>query len=175
MFLGDVVRVPLTQGYFALIDAADAAEVMRHKWTADVRRQRDGAIAVYGYRREFAGGKSRKVYLHRQISGVESGGLADHENGDTLDCRRSNLRHADYGKNGANRRNRGARSRFKGVSPAPKAGRWQARIGGPTRYLGTFDSDEEAAIRYDIAATSEYGQFARTNFPYEGPGASQCC
>lgn len=57
-------------------------------------------------------------------------------------------------------------SRFKGVSRHSKNEKWIAQIqeDGRTKYLGSFDSEEDAAKAYDAAAREVFGVFARTNF-----------
>lgn len=56
-------------------------------------------------------------------------------------------------------------SRFKGVSLCKATGKWIAHLKG--KYLGTFFDEEIAAATYDKAASTEWGDRARLNFPLE--------
>lgn len=107
--------------------------------------------------------------MHRLITNAPSGMDVDHINHNGLDNRRSNLRVCPHRYNLANQRpRRGVRSsRFKGVYRHSVTGRWKANIGirNRTIYLGTFDTEIEAAAEYDRAALEAWGEFALLNFP----------
>lgn len=107
------------------------------------------------------------IGVHRLIAGAAPGELVDHANGNGLDNRTANLRITNSSGNGANRgadkRRLGTSSLHKGVSR--KRGRWAAyiHVSGKTRYLGTFDTEDEAALGYNAAALDSWGEMARLN------------
>nr|XP_043616211.1 ethylene-responsive transcription factor RAP2-6-like [Erigeron canadensis] len=62
------------------------------------------------------------------------------------------------------------KKKYKGVSLRP-SGKWAAEImvqGKQRKWLGTFETEEEAARAYDIASIRHRGNKAKTNFPLEG-------
>jgi hypothetical protein len=85
---GAVALIPLTQGYTAKIDVADLALVAGPGWQI----QRNPSGNIYASRKQRIEGKRKTIYLHRLISGAPADKVADHINGDGLDCRRTNLR-----------------------------------------------------------------------------------
>jgi hypothetical protein len=158
-------EVPLTKGYVALVDADDYERVLslgRGRWTADVRPH--GAVYARKNVRDETG-KIRKLYLHTFVTGWP---LVDHVNGNPLDNRRANLRQASKQQNGQNKRRYSSnKSGYTGVSWNKRNRRWIAAIAPAGRqiHLGCFDSREEAARAYDVAAREYFGEFARLNFP----------
>ena len=95
--------------------------------------------------------------------------LVDHENGDTLDNRRANLRLATHYQNTCNRRKIKSKtsSRFIGLYFEKRSSRWVTAIKnhGKKIYLGRFKSEIDAAHAYDEAAKKYHGEFAHLNFP----------
>lgn len=155
----DGVRIPLTRGLFALVDPADAGRVNRYKWCAG-----ESKGAYYAKRGDYSGGKHRTVRMHTFIVGAGPGVDVDHIDGDGLNNRRGNLRICRHIENTANQRKPSSNtSGYKGVYFL--GGKWAAKI--RTRYLGLFDTAQEAACAYDTEARRVFGEFARLNFPSE--------
>lgn len=159
--------IRLTKGQVAIVDAEDFEKFSAFKWHATFKGK-----TWYAARRISLGhSKSRIVYLHREILQPSDELLVDHINGNGLDCRRSNIRVCSKLENQRNRGpSRTNTSGFKGVTWFAKARKWMAqiRVQDKHKYLGYFDTPEEAAKAYDAAAINYHGTFARTNFPNDG-------
>ena len=140
-----------------MVDESDAHFIKMANWSACKRR---GTHYVQGS----LNGKTQ--LLHRLITGAIKGQVVDHINKSALDNRRCNLRVCSYSENNMNRTRqaRGA-SGFKGVSIGWK-GRFVARItiDGKLKNLGTWDTANEAATAYDIAARALHKEFSSINF-----------
>lgn len=162
--------IPLTQDQFAIVDAADFEWLNQWKWCA---QWIPATESFYAVRSEKENSKRIRIYMHRLILGCGVEELGDHENGNTLDCRRSNLRLCTKLQNNCNR---GIQSNntsgFKGVSLVKDTGKWKAQISinGKRISLGCFALPEEAARAYDSAAIKEFGDFAKLNFPILAAG-----
>jgi hypothetical protein len=142
-----------------LVDDQDLPLVSSHTWTAE--RSKNTWYAITGWKRN---SKWSTVRMHRLILG-EPKGFIDHHNRNGLDNRRHNLRVASYSQNGGNRgkASNASHSTYKGVIRSANGQNWIAMIA--SRYLGTYATEEEAAVAYDIASRKRYGEFAITNFP----------
>ena len=116
-------------------------------------------------------GKYLRFPVHRIVYAIFYGldpaqDSVDHING-RQDNNPANLRLA--GKFGnqqnAGKRKQNSSSRYKGVSINKNGKRWEASIkaNGVGHYLGTFDSEEEAALAYNDACVLLHGQFALLN------------
>jgi hypothetical protein len=149
-------QVPLSRGLFALVDDEDFEHVSAFKWRA-----------VKGVETFYAHTKidGRSIGMHRLLTGPLATEVVDHENGNGLDNRRSNLRPCLHKHNTRNRRKmKGATtSKFKGVCLTK--GKWRSSIihEGERVDLGRYNSEILAARQYDRAARLLFGRFARTN------------
>lgn len=161
-FEGETAFVPLSQGLWAVIDAADAYAVDGRNWYA-VKGIGDIRYAATNTPR---GAKTRpRQLMHRLILAAPKGAEVDHINGDGLDNRRGNLRLATSSQQKMNTRRRSDNaSGFKGVSWHTKRQKWRAVIsaGGETRHLGYFNTPGDAAQAYAEASARLHGEFART-------------
>jgi len=149
-------QIPLTKGFYALVDDEDFERVNAYKWTLD-----NNGYAVRKVNR-------RKVMRHRFVLDAPAGFDVDHINHDILDNRRENVRIATRSQNSVNRGPKpGSTSIYKGVFWHRRDERWQAKLGvnGKSLDLGQFADEAQAAKAYDAAAHSAFGEFAYLNFP----------
>lgn len=136
-----------------LIDEVDYSVIAGYSW----------CIAGNGYA-VARDKKSRKViYMHRLLLNNPAG-IVDHTNGDKLDNRRSNLRTCTNAQNSRNQKIRSNNtSGFKGVSKNGGRDKWEAyiRTNYKRKFLGYYDTPEEASKAYKNAALELHKEFAR--------------
>ncbi len=132
-FKPDYAVVPLTQGYFAIIDKKEAARVLTRKWWANVQYDKTGRIikvyACWSPPRKKGARKRTHVYLHRFIKKAGRAVIVDHKSGLSLDCRERALRVTDHGGNRANGRSTG-RTTHAGLKQGVELRRRGTRYGG---------------------------------------------
>jgi hypothetical protein len=159
-----MISLPLTRGFETLIDDEDSVRLSEFRFNAMLCMGKFYA----------ASNRLKRIYgsklLHRVILEAPEGMCVDHINGDTLDNRRSNLRLATHKQNMQNRKKHNCKNPYKGVYEK-RSGRYTAMIfdNSKLKYLGVFDSAEEAAKVYDARASIIFGEFARLNFPIIAP------
>lgn len=144
-------------GTLVVIDDGFYSTYMKYKWFL-IKQNLSIVAQVDG----------KTVYLHRMITGCPENLVVDHINHDRLDNRLINLRVCSRSDNQRNRyASRNNRTGYKGVFHSTGQGErpYEARIqyNGKKKYLGRFNSAYSAAMAYNIAARSYYGNFAMLN------------
>ena len=154
----DIRFIPLTRGYFAIVDAADYEWLSKYNWLAMVSDN-----TVYAFRKV----NGKVIFMHREIMKPRKGQVVDHINRNGADNRRSNLRNCSNRQNVCNARPRGGTSQYRGVSR--HGTKWTADIGhlSVRVHIGLFVEEIEAARAHDRMAIELHGQFAYLNLPDE--------
>jgi hypothetical protein len=155
---GNIAFVPLTQGYEAIIDAADVPLVEGWNWCAIVSPH-----TAYASRSTKVDGTTVHILMHKTIMGVTT--MIDHKNGHGWDNRRDNLRPATYAQN--NRNQRLAKNNtcgLKGASfhKASQSWRAQIKLDGKKIHLGLFATAADAHAAYCRASAKLHGEFGKT-------------
>jgi HNH endonuclease/AP2 domain len=137
------------------------------RWKVSGHKVRVGMVAGTKHR----GGhiairvKGKVYYAHRLawlfMTGQWPKDQIDHIDGNPANNRFDNLREATHAQNCANRRHRGPG--LKGAVFDKSTGKWHSRIRhqGKKKYLGYFNTAEEAHAAYVAKAEEVFGAFAR--------------
>jgi len=160
-------QIPLTQGQFALVDDDDFEWLNSlGKWQAQYDPKMQSFYARHG---EYIRGakKYKVIHMHRILLNAEPGQLVDHENHNTLDNRRCNIRIVTSRQNQYNSKKRidAKTSIYKGVCWHTRDKKWRAQIeiNGINKYIGSFNTEKEAVEAYDSWAIACAPEHALTN------------
>lgn len=158
------IKIPLTKGKFAIVDAVDA-DLDKFRWVTRI-----GGSKKINYAGRDTNNRIR-VTMHRIIMSrvlgrdLLSTEMIDHINTDGLDNRRCNLRLATGSQNRANQSiQRNNTSGYKGVTYRKDTGKWiaQTKINGKRVHIGcAFDTAEEAHEAYCKKMVELHGDFFR--------------
>ena len=150
--------IQLNRGYEAIVDAEDVALVAQFNWTV----LETGGLC-YARRTIRIGQRQKTILLHRVIMKAKDGEFVDHINGNGLDCRKENMRIVTKSQNNINRKARPNRLGVPGVRKHSLCNKYTSDIcvGNKRKYLGLFETIEEASAAYQNAAEMYHGEFRR--------------
>ncbi len=157
------VKIQLTKGYIAIIDAQDV-DLVAYLWHAHIGQ----SGRVYA-RRSVYKPKRHYEYLHNVIyyrvnkQDISPQFIIDHIDNDPLNNRRSNLREVTFSQNLYNSKKRD-KTQLKGAHFNKRDKRWTSTIttNGKIIWLGSFSTPEEAHAAYCEASKKYHGEFGRT-------------
>lgn len=156
-------------GYKVQIDEEDYERVMALHWGIDKSTMNTKGNKMYFYHSFWNEDRTKhyRVALHRFILGLKhnDGKVCDHISGDILDNRKCNLRLCTIAENNRNARTPITNTTgYKGVSYHKHNDRYVAQINvnGKLKYLGSFNTPEEAHVAYCEASKKYHGEFGRT-------------
>ena len=154
------IAAPSGTTFAVKVDTEDLPLMKRYSWRIDETSSTRPYVTRSDNR-----GEVHTVRLHRQLMSASRGEQVDHINRDTMDNRKANLRLCSASQNQANRSDSRGTSRYKGVSRCRRTEKWQAhiRVNRKSIALGRFDDEKRAAVAYDEAARTHFGEFACLN------------
>jgi hypothetical protein len=149
---------PLTEllsqnGFIILIDDGDFEWLNQYKWSVYKNRRTYYAHATIA--------PNKVVLMHRLIMGFPVLSI-DHIDNNGINNTKQNLRLATKSQQQYNKKPITGR-KYKGVSKRGNRFAAQIRDNGKVKWLGSFTTEEEAAIAYNMAATKMHGKYANLN------------
>jgi len=152
-------EVELTNGGKVLVDDDDFDVLSRSQWFWSSPKK-----TKYAFRLK------DNIRMHRILLDAKENEIVDHVNGDGLDNRRANLRFVTPRQNAQNKRPK--IEGMKGVEYDKPTDMYRARIRkeGQKISLGYYRTAREAAVAYNGAAKSLFGEYAWTNDLSMEPG-----
>lgn len=132
----------------AQVSEEDYENVSLHKWRSIKRYKKNGEVE-FSYPMTTI--KTKVVSLHQFIMGKvpDDKDVIDHINGDKFDNRRCNLRFFTFQENAINtKKNSKEEGKYMGVTWWKERKVFKCSHG--TKYLGTYETEIEAACRYDV-------------------------
>lgn len=160
MLLGDHAE-NTADGNIMLVSCSDLESVLKFKWYL-TRAGYPGTYGTYDGDIKF----SRPVSLHQMLHpNVPYGYVVDHINRNKLDNRRENLRICTSIENSYNKsKPKNSTRRYKGVTKNKKSYTASITKDGVKREIKDIQTEEQAAMVYDMMAEELFGNFAAKNF-----------
>lgn len=164
-------EIILTRNQVTIVDDRDYEKLNRHKWYAYHNGYKFYAVR---WSKVSEGWLPRKmIFMHREILQTPSNMETDHISGSSLDNRRGNLRVATRSENAANVRRK---TGYKGLCWDKRRKKFMAYIQKEckSKFLGYFETRDEAAIAHNKAAKTIHGNFACLNQIMVNQGGLTC-
>lgn len=134
-----------------IIDDEDFDEYSKWKWNH-----------IRGYAKRST--RNTTLSLHRLIMNAEKGQKVLFKNKNTLDCRKKNLKIGTQKEATRRRiRRKDSSSKYKGVRLNGEYIQANIKVDGKQIYLGSFETQELAALAYNEAAKKYFGKSALLN------------
>lgn len=152
----------LSKGYIAQVDDEDYELLSQWCWSATKCCDK-----IYARRTKKYGNKKVHIYLHRFLMNVhlcDKTVFCDHKDRDTLNNQKENLRICTAADNQRNKtKKRNGIHKYIGVSVNHKRFSASLTHNGKRVYIGTYDTQEEAALAYNNKKIELHGEFANLN------------
>lgn len=145
-------ELELIDGSTVLVDDDDYEKLMEYRWNFSGR---------YARRTYYNKGKYVSVLMHAFIMNTPKGMVTDHVNRNRRDNRKSNLRICTQRENSWNKSPSYKTSKYLGVGWNKQRNKWRARIDG--KDVGLFETEKEAAKKYNQKAKELHGKYAWLN------------
>lgn len=156
--------IALKDGLQAIVDDQDT-DLTRFKWEAKPHHGGWLIQRVFSEKGRRHTRNLRRIILERKLGEALPDDIqTDHIDGNTLNCRRDNLRPATASQNAMNRKTRAdSKSKHKGVWYNKRKDKWRAYIkkDGIQTILGNFDTIDEAILARAEAEREMFGEYAR--------------
>jgi hypothetical protein len=160
--------IKLSKGQFTQVDDYDFEWLSKWKWKANKRSQ------FYAVRSIRVNGRYKTIRMHRLIMGLREGdGISvDHIDRNGLNNQRGNLRTCTTAQNSSNKtKKKGCTSKYIGVYLRTLTYKdkiyehWISQINKQQKRItiGRFNTEQEAALAYNIKAVEYFGEYANLN------------
>lgn len=140
-----------------MIDDEDLDRVNSLNWTVII--ENGGVVSCINHEGGFSWTIGRFILNYRGLLEV------DHVDRNPLNNQKHNLRIVTKSQNAINRSPAKGSSKYRGVYWKTANQKWMAqiKIKNKKHYIGIFDSEEKAALAYNVWAVEIHGEFAEIN------------
>jgi hypothetical protein len=156
--------INLTQGQVAFVDDEDFERINAFKWYARWNPEKQRFYAARrATKTELLNGSEEFIHMSRFIMDTPKEMFCDHENHNTLDNQKHNLRNCTASQNMMNKfAYRNSKTGIKGVCPQGKGYRVELKANRKVVFRKYFSNFEDAVSAYKAAAEKYHKEFANT-------------